>query len=302
MPALLEYVQSAWPRVREDVFLLALPVVGTALQFGNALRALAAGPGSGVKFAFPPAFATLWSFVNVPTADGLVADPSLFAFGVVAQAALTAVYVPRAVERVRPGRGEGDPATALSRYVVPLFGVALLVAGVGLVVVVVAAVARALALAALPVVFLLGYALYAAPFLVVVEDRGALDALAASYDHATDLGPYASYAVQYLLLVAAVSLVASSFVRLGPVAIALAALASAPLAAVLTAATAAFVTDLADGKLDDGTEPGPSPGGASRTHVGVGDDDGDVQGHHWAEERDVTDADGRFDRDSDDSG
>jgi len=317
MPSLLEYLQTAWPRVRDDALLLALPVVGTVLQFGNVVRVLNAGPGGGVTFAFPTGFATLWSFVNVPTGDGLVANPLLFAFGVAVQAALTAVYVPRAVERVRPGRGEADPAAALRRYFAPLFGVAIVVAAVGVVFIAVALVAQALIWVAIPLALFLGYALYAAPFLVVVEDRRALDALEASYDHATDLGPYASYGLQYVLLVAAVSLPASSFVRLGLPAVALAALATAPLSAVTAAATAAFVTDLADGDLDDvdggdfaygddhpGGDGDGHPRGTDRDddrRERVDDADDGVRGNHWADEVDENDG-GGFGRREDDRG
>jgi len=302
MASLLEYLQSAWPRVRDDAVLLALPVLGTVLQFGNAVRVLNAGSGGGVTFAFPTGFATLWSFVNVPMGEGLVANPLLFAFGVAVQAVLTTVYVPRAVERARPGRGEADPVAALSRYFRPLFGVAIAIALVGSLIVLAVVVATALVWVAVPVVLFLGYALYAAPFLVVVENRRALDALEASYDRATDLGSYASYALQYVLLVAAVSLLASSFVRLGPPAIALAALASAPLAAVTTAATAAFVTDLADGELDhvddgesaygDDHPDGREAGAGRRDGVDGTDADDGVRGNHWADEGDERDNDG----------
>ncbi|WP_227134005.1 hypothetical protein [Halorubellus salinus] len=276
MPSLPEYVQGAWERVRSDVLLLALPVVGTVLQFENALRVLRAGPGGGVTFAFPTGFATLWSFVNVPTPDGVFVRPVAFVVGIVVHAALTAVYVPRVVERVRPGRGEVRVGAALSRYFAPVFGIALALAAVGLVLVASALALGPLVLLAFPVVLAVGYALYAAPFLVVVEDRGAVDAIDRSVDLATDGGAYASYGGQYLLVVALVSLPASTVVRLGLPALALAAVLAAPLATALTAATAAFVTDLVDGRLDDGRAPasdddhGPT---SDDGHASTSDDD-----------------------------
>ncbi|WP_323674245.1 hypothetical protein [Halorubellus sp. PRR65] len=253
MVSLPEYVQAAWGRVRSDALLLALPVVGTALQFENALRVLRAGPGGGVTFSFPTGFATLWSFVNVPTPEGVFVRPVAFVVGMLVNAALTAVYVPRVVERVRPGRGETRVDAALSRYFAPLFGIALALAAVGLVLVAAALALGPLVVLAFPLVLALGYALYAAPFLVVVEDRDAVDALSRSVDLATDGGAYASFGGQYLLLAALVSLPASTVVRAGVLTIALATVLAAPLAAATTGATAAFVVDLVDGRFDRGS-------------------------------------------------
>jgi hypothetical protein len=253
MVSLLEYVRETCPRVRSDALLLALPLVGTVLQFENALRVLRAGPGGGVSFSFPTGFATLWTFVNVPPADGVVVRPVAFAFGLVVQAALTAVYVPRVVERVRPGWGEARVTQALSRYFAPLFALAL--ASVGIVLVLTGLVLGPLVLLAIPLVLAVGYALYAAPFLVVVEERGPVDAISRSVALATDGGAYASYGVQYLLLVVVVSLPASTVVRTSVLDIALAAVLAVPLAAVTTGATAAFVVDLADGHVDRNPDP-----------------------------------------------
>jgi hypothetical protein len=313
MVSLPEYLQGAWARVRSDALLLALPVVGTVLQFENALRVLRAGPGGGVTFTFPTGFATLWSFVNVPLSDGLVVRPVAFVVGLVVHAALTAVYVPRVLERVRPGRGEARVGAALSRYFAPVFGIALALAAFGLVLVGAGLALGPLVLLALPLVLAIGYALYAAPFLVVVEDRGAVDAISRSVELATDGGAYASYGGQYLLLVALVSLPASSVVRLGLPAIALAAVLTAPLAAALTAATAAFVVDLVDDRFDPdgrrGDDPS-TPGDADsprrevdardRDGRGARDRDGAVVGNHWAKERPETDDEGRGDEGLDD--
>jgi hypothetical protein len=300
MVSLLEYVRGAWPRVRTDALLLALPLVGTALQFENALRVLRAAPGGGVSFSFPTGFATLWTFVNVPPADGVVVRPVAFAFGLVVQAALAAVYVPRVVERVRPGRGEARVVQALSRYFAPLFGLALALASVGVVLVLTGLVLGPLVLLAVPLVLAVGYALYAAPFLVVVEDRGAVDAISRSVALATDGGAYASYGFQYLLLVVVVSLPASTVVRTSAVGVALAAVLAAPLAAVTTGATAAFVVDRVDGRFeDDGRDDGDAPGSDAPGRDGRdtraprspserpdGRDDGDVEENHWGTDRD----------------
>ncbi|MFC6952393.1 hypothetical protein [Halorubellus litoreus] len=297
MVSLPEYVQAAWGRVRSDAVLLVLPVVGTALQFENALRVLRAGSGGGVTFTFPTGFATLWSFVNVPTPDGVFVRPVAFVVGLLVHAALTAVYVPRVVERVRPGRGEARVGAALSRYFAPVFGIALALAAFGLVLVAAGLALGPLVLLALPLVLAVGYALYAAPFLVVVEDRGAADAIERSVDLATDGGAYASYGGQYLLVVAVVSLPASTVVRAGVLSIALATLLAAPLAAALTAATAAFVADLVDGRFDrhdrggDDGRPSSAPDRASddaprNPSDGRDARDDEGRGNHWMHEND----------------
>lgn len=296
MPSLPEYVQGAWERVRSDVLLLALPVVGTVLQFENALRVLRAGPGGGVTFTFPTGFATLWSFVNVPTPDGVFLRPVAFVVGMVVHAALTAVYVPRVVERVRSGRGEARVGAALSRYFAPVFGIALVLAAVGLVLVAAGLALGPVVILAIPVVLAVGYALYAAPFLVVVEDRGAVDAIERSVDLATDGGAYASYGGQYLLLAALVSLPASAVVRAGVLPLALATLLAAPLATATSGATAAFVVDLVDGRFDRGRGRGPDDGAPSTpgdardvTHRGPDDRDArddEPTGSHWTHEPD----------------
>lgn len=301
MVSLPEYVRQAWPAVRSDALLLALPLVGTVLQFENAVRVLRAGAGGGVSFAFPTGFATLWTFVNVPSPEGVVVRPIAFAFGLIAQAALTAVYVPRAVERVRPGRGEARVVPALSRYFPPLFGLALALAGVGVALVLVGLALGPLVLLAIPLVLAIGYALYAAPFLVVVEDRGAVDAVSRSVALATDGGAYASYAVQYLLLVAVVSVPASTVVRTGAPAIALAAVLAAPLAAVTTGATAAFVVDLVDGRFDrDGRtardDDGPGHGRDARDEQDAFSDTDVGANDRGADRDDRADSDGGRDQ------
>jgi hypothetical protein len=302
MVSLPAYVRRAWPAVRSDAVLLALPLVGTALQFENALRVLRAGPGGGVSFSFPTGFATLWTFVNVPTPEGVVVRPVAFAFGLIAQAALTAVYVPRVVERVRPGRGESRIGPALSRYFPPLFGLALALAGVGVVLVLAGLALGPLVLLAIPLVLAVGYALYAAPFLVVVEDRGAVDAISRSVDLAADGGAYASYGGQYLLLVAVVSIPLSTVVRTSAVAVLLAAVLAAPLAAVATGATAAFVVDLVDGQVsDDRTtrDDGPGHGRDARDEQDAFSDT-DAEANDWGIDRDRTDRGrDRTDRDRD---
>jgi hypothetical protein len=296
MVSLVEYVQRAWPAVRSDAVLLALPFVGTVLQFENALRVLRAGPGGGVSFSFPTGFATLWTFVNVPPAEGVVVRPVAFAFGLVAQAALTAVYVPRVVERVRPGRGETRIVPALSRYFPPLFALALALAGAGVVLVVAGVALGPLVLLAVPLVLAVGYALYAAPFLVVVEDRGAVDAIGRSVDLATDGGSYASYGVQHLLLVAVVSLPASTVVRISGGALVVVAVLATPLATAITGATASFVVDLADGHFDrdESDRDGRGSDAGSRDARDAHDAD-DVEANHWGGEYD---SDPRTGRDS----
>lgn len=279
MVALLPYVRSAWAGVRDDAVLLALPVLGTVLQFGNVSRVLAGGPGGGINFRFPSGFATLWTFAQVPPGEGVVVRPVSLLVGVLVQAVLTTVYVPRVVERVRPGRGEAAVSAALSRYFAPLLAIGLVNAAIGIGLVLAALVAGPLVLLAIPVVLALGYALYAAPFLVVVAEESAVDALARSVDLAFEGGPYASYGLRYLGFVAVVSIPVSTVVRFGVGPLALAAVATAPVAAAVTGATAAFVTDLVDGDFDGGD--------VHDDERGFDDDESPFdggRGNHWARE------------------
>lgn len=219
---------------REALPLAILPVLATFLSLDQLARTLGAGPGFGVAFPFPTGLPTLWTYVAVPGTVlgggvGTVAGSiPLLVVGLVVASMLEAGFLGSLDDRI-----EGEPADVVGnagQYTVAMIGVNL--------------VRFAVVLLALPFVVLgplvlvavvaLSYLVYGLPFVVVVEDRGVVDALSRTGDLALSGGRYAAFGFTHLAVGAVASVVLTLLVRtLGLVAV-------VP-AALLVAAPAVFV-------------------------------------------------------------
>lgn len=217
MPSIAELVGEAWDPDR-----LALALVPFALAFTrvDSIRNALSGPGGfSVTVTLPRAVTTAWAFVNVPAEGGVnVSLPGLALVPVIA--AVTAVLSAGYLARLDAGLGGFDRSfvAGIGAFVLPLFGFQVLQFGAVALLVPVALVGPAALLVLLPLFLVLAYLFYATPFLVVTEDRGLVGALARSYDLATTDGAHLSYAVQYAVVVLALSMPASLVVRNGGVA------------------------------------------------------------------------------------
>ncbi|ELY98084.1 hypothetical protein [Natrialba asiatica] len=139
-------------------------------------------------------------------------------------------------------------------YHAALFGLVLLAVPFAL-------ISPLLLVLAIPVVLVLAYLFYAAPFLFVVADARFLDALRRSYEFATDGGAYLRFALWHAGIGIAVSLVLSVLVSAIPVLGVVVALAvTVPLSLVLTAATVSFCRELVDSEAIGASTVGTQPG------------------------------------------
>ncbi|WP_143067726.1 hypothetical protein [Natrinema salifodinae] len=129
----------------------------------------------------------------------------------------------------------------------------LLVFGAFLLTIPVLAVAPALLLLAIPIVAVVSYVFYPAPFLFVVDDAGVVEAFCRSVRLTTSGGPVLSFALWHVGATVVASVVLSLFVSAGGAGILLALVGTAPFVLVLTAATVSFLRDHVSG---DGFEAG----------------------------------------------
>ncbi|WP_267641180.1 hypothetical protein [Haloarchaeobius amylolyticus] len=253
---LTTYFRRSWPHVSGDRLLYAFPLLASLLYVDRLRRLLTTNDVLSLRFGLPTGLGSISAFVNVPVTEGITVSPLFFLTPVAlaADAALTAAYLGRMRGQLH-GR-EVDPVAAAREHLVPMLGVVVFtyVTGVGLLVAGLAL--GGLGLLAVPLVLLFGYLFYAAPYLVVVEGRGAIAALGRSYDLGTDGGEYLSFAVQYLLFTAAVSFPLSLVVyNIGIVGVALGILLTAPLAVAANAATMLFVEELVGAEGGDRESP-----------------------------------------------
>jgi len=263
--AFLELLVDTWRRKRPVVALVAVPLVSAFLQYGDVERVLAFdGVRFGVQFPFPAPLLTGWSFASVPsTESGLhVVEPVwLFPVTVAVEAVLVAGYLGSLDEGFRTG-SYGFAANVAS-YVVPLFAYTVLanavVLGFGLLGLRVGVLAL---VSAIPALLALGYLFWAAPFLVVVEDRGFLAALRRSVALASEGGEYAEFFLKHLLVGAGVSLVMTPVMTNGGVVgVVVGAVVGAPVAFTFTLATLRFLrAHVGDGHVAVDDVQGPGSG------------------------------------------
>ncbi|WP_435319808.1 hypothetical protein [Haloarchaeobius sp. TZWSO28] len=243
--SLTTYLRRGWFRASDDRLLFAFPLLASLLYVDRLRRILVGADVASIKFGFPTGLGTLDAFVNVPVPAGVTVSP-LFVLAPVAlaaDAALTAGYLARL--RATMHSREVDPVEAARDWFVPMFGLVVLDFAIVLLLVLGGVAGSGLLILAIPFLLVLAYLFYAAPYLVVVEDRGAVDALRRSYGLARQGGEYLSFAFQYLLFTAAVSFPLSVVVyNTGIVGLVVGLLATTPLAVAADAATMLFVEDL----------------------------------------------------------
>lgn len=177
----------------------------------------------------------------------------LLAYGAIA-AAVAAGYLGGIDRRLRD-----EPAVLLAcvvDYAPRLFAYYLVVFAAFLALLPIALIAPPLLVLGIPLVLVLGYVFYAAPFLLVVADAGVLEAFRRSYAFAVAGGAYFRFAVGHVVAAAIVSLVLSALLNGGIGGFAVALLVASPVGLVLTAATVSLCQELVDG--DDESHQAPS--------------------------------------------
>lgn len=210
-----------------------VPFALSLLAFENVVQtATAGGFHVSVKFALPTAIATLWTVFDPPSTGLNFVTPtslSILPVFVLVEAVLAAGYlggIHDAAHNRGPSFGEN-----VGEYAVSVLGVRLVeYAVVGtFAFLLVGSGSFALAFVAFPFVFLAGYLLWGAPFLVVARDATAVDAIAWSVSLALEGGRYLTFSLLFALAVAVASLVISPVLSAGGIA-----------AVVLAAALVAF--------------------------------------------------------------
>jgi len=201
----------------------------------------------GLKLPMPSAILDLWTFVSIPQTgiNGPQAVPLVLLPVYVAVRGLLAAGYLGAIRDALAGRSLAF-AGNVRRYGLPLVAFEVLQLGVVLALVLVADVASPLLLVVLPVLLVVGYLFYGAPYLVVSADEGLVDALGHSYRLALGGGAYAGFFVALLVGGAVLSVVATAVVvNLGLAGVALGAVLAAPVAVAINAAAMALFVGLA---------------------------------------------------------
>lgn len=250
MGGFTDHTRRAVDRFGDLLPLAAIPIVVGLTNTGNIERALEPGDTHfGITAGLPTPVPDLWTFVSLPSPNGIHVSPGLPAFLVLlpvviaVHAALSAGYV-GSIHRRLDGRSY-DFRGCVTRYFVRFLLYTLAVWAVILGLLGVALAVPVALFVVIPLVFLLAYCFYAVPFLFVTDDEPFFGALDHSLALALDGGHYFRFAVGFALTVAAISIVATPLaVNAGAVGIAIGSLATAPASLVLTAATVSFVEEL----------------------------------------------------------
>lgn len=264
MVAFLELVLDSWERSGAVRILAVVPFLDAFLKVENLAQVLHfEGTHYSVTFPAPSPMLTVWSFADPPTAGGgvsLFAPVPLLPVLVVVEAALLAGYLGSLDAGFRTGDFE-----FLAN--VRLYFRDFLVYNVLVTVVVLAAAAAATA--ALPVLvagflalFALSYLFFAAPFLVVVEDRPVGDALARSLELALAGDEYAEFFLKHVAVGVALSVLLTPVVTtLGSVGVIVGAAVGSLVGLTLTLSTLRFLRgDVPESGLGPGRKPTVVPG------------------------------------------
>jgi hypothetical protein len=260
MPSIFDRLREASDRLSEqELWQFALvPLLLAALngtKIGNLLRS-DHDFHAGISFGVPLPVTDTWAFVSTPTTGGGVefSGPAsllgvgVFAFGLVLQGLLLAGYLGGLNRGLR---GEQPQFGAMvGRYWQRFLGFAVLLLALFLPPVLFTLASRsigALVVLWLVAFFVLGYLLYAAPYLIVLHDTGLGEALSWSVSLAMDGGAYFRYALGYALVVLAISVPATLVVANVPLlGILIGIVGLAPVGLVFDTATLVFVADLTD--------------------------------------------------------
>lgn len=214
-------------RLAESSLALAVvPLVASFLAVGKLQRALDADPGFGLSTALPAALPTLWTYtgsfgdgLQFTTVAGAVsaaltpANAVVVLVGTAVFAALEAGFLGSVAARVA-----GEPVR-LDRFLLAVrrFGRRMIVVRlVGVfVVVLLGLLAELLGPAVVLVGLLVAYALYGWPYVLVVRDDPAFDALGVTLVLAREGGIYLRFAVLHALFAAGLSVPLTVLVRNG---------------------------------------------------------------------------------------
>jgi hypothetical protein len=183
--------------------LAVVPLLGSLLSVSKVAAFAMPQGGGGVKFPLPTGLPTLWTFTSTSgTGGGVTVGPpglssvvglGLFVVGFFVTAALEAGFLGR-LAGVAAGRNGAFVDAAieyLGRIVVVKVVLAVVTFAVAIPLFFFPPLAVALAL-------VVGYLLYGAPFVIVVEDLGVVAAIRRSVSLALSGGPYFAYATGYL--------------------------------------------------------------------------------------------------------
>lgn len=250
LPALLSHAAA---RLDDLLPLAGVPLVLGLLSVDNFRRVALEGQHFGVKFGLPIPVTTGWAFLSLPTrGEGVYlspADPANFvsvAAVVAAWSAILGAGYLGSIHRHLAGAERAFVAD-VRRYALPLFGFQVLVFLGVAVVVGIAVVGVPFLLLGISGLLVAGYLLWATPYLVVAAGLDLREALSESYERAVAGGEYAAFFGQYLVAVAAISLVATPvFVNLGVAGGLAAVVVFAPVGLVFDTAAMAFVRALVD--------------------------------------------------------
>jgi hypothetical protein len=260
MPSILARLREASVRLSErGLWAYALvPLVLAALS-GTKINNLLQSDQDvhvGISFGVPLPVTDAWSFVSTPAVGGgvqfsgpaTVVGVGLFAFGLVLQGVLLAGYLGGLARGLR-----GDQprfGAWVGEYWQRFLGFAVLLLLLLLPPVLFTFASRSLGplvVLWLLLFFVVGYLLYAAPYLIVLHDTALGESLSWSVSLATDGGAYLRYAVGYALVVVALSVLATLVVANVPVlGIPLGIVGLAPVGLVFDTATLVFIGDLTD--------------------------------------------------------
>lgn len=265
MPEFLARVNDGIERAVANVELAAVPLLLAVIAVDDIGAVLGfTGGHFGIRFGFPTGVLDPWHFVDVPTAGSVsVRTGSLVvaAVGIVLRGVLGAGYF--ASLRDLLVDGEYDFAAGVERYVAQFLALAAIPA---VALLVLSAVAlgpggAVLVVLAIPAYLAVAYLFFATPYLVVLRDTDLVSAARASYGLAVEGGPYASYAIGYLVLLMAVSAVATGVVvNLGLLGLVLGIPALSVVGLGLNVATMRFVADVDDASPSAGRWPDDRPG------------------------------------------
>jgi len=259
MPSILARLREAADRLstHERWSYALVPLVLSALngtEITNLLRSDHDFYG-GISFGVPLPVTDAWAFVSTPAGGGVqfsgpatLAGVGLFTVGLLIQGVLLAGYLGglhRGLQGEEPRFGD-----AVGAYWKRMLAFSLVLLALFLPPVLFTLAQRSLTplvLVWLVGFFVLGYLLYAAPYLVVLHDAGLNEALSWSVSLATEGGAYFRYALGYALAVVAVSVPATAVVANLPIlGIILGIGGLAPVGLVFDTATLMFVADLTD--------------------------------------------------------
>jgi len=265
MPSIIARLSDASARLStHDLWSYALvPLVLAALNGTKITNMLRSDHDfyAGISFGVPLPVTDTWAFVSTPAVGSGVqfSGPAtllgvgLFAFGLVLQGVLLAGYLGGLHRGLRGHQLQFG--ASVGEYWQRFLAFAILLLVLFLPPVLFTFASRSfmpgslatLILFWLVAFFVMGYLLYAAPYLIVLHDAGLGKALSWSVSLATDGGAYLRYALGYALVVVGISIPATLVVANVPVlGIPLGIVGLAPVGLVFDTATLVFVADLTD--------------------------------------------------------